>query len=126
MTSVTVAVVCLPDPLSGDEVARLATLPVASLPGGAVMAFPTATVAARTMQDLRARRPFTRAAIEVTEAPAEGGRPLLGGLSAVDHALEWAVLAPPGVVLVSDLARRLLTASADLRCEPVDTQDGVH
>ncbi len=126
MTSATVAVVCLADPLSDDEVARLATPPAASLPGGAVMAFPTATLAARTMQDLRARRPFMRAAIEVTEAPADGARPLLGGLTAVDRALDWAATAQPGVVLVSDLARRLLTASADLQCEPVDTQDGVH
>ena len=96
------------------------------LPGGTVLDFPTATAAARTLQDLRIRRPFIRAALDVTEVPLDGSRPLLDGLAAVARCLEWAAASPPGVVLLSDLACQLLTASADLRCEPSPTQDGVH
>ncbi|MEA3216973.1 MAG: hypothetical protein QOJ19_3129, partial [Acidimicrobiia bacterium] len=126
MISATVAVVCVADPLSDDDVASLHTTPAAVLPGCTVLDFPTATAAARTLQDLRTRRPFIRAALDVTEAPLDGARPLLEGLAAVARCVDWAAASPPGVVLLSDLACQLLTVSDDLRCEPSPTQDGVH
>ena len=126
MTSATVAVVCVADPLSDDDLASLHTTPASVLSGGTVLGFPTATAAARTLQDLRTRRPFIRAALDVTEAPLDGARPLLDGLAAVVRCLLWAAASPPGVVLLSDLACQLLTVSDDLRCEPSPTQDGVH
>ncbi|MEA3215580.1 MAG: hypothetical protein QOJ19_1736 [Acidimicrobiia bacterium] len=127
MTSATIAVVCVADPLTEDELAELVSPPSGMLPGRGVLAFPTSTTAARTMQHFRAQRPFVRAAIDVGEAPVDAdGRLVLSGMTAATRALELASAAQSGEVLVSDIGYMLLARSPDLHCEPCAALVGTH
>ena len=127
MASGTVAVLCLADPLEDEDVAQLEFAPSRILPGNAVLAFATASAAARTVQELRARRPFVRAAIDMAEVFVDTqGRPTIDGLEVVDRALRWASAARSGELLLSDVARQLLDRTGTVECEPYDPDNGVY
>ena len=87
MTSATIAVVYIADSLTEDELAGLLSPPSGVAPGREVLAFPTATTAAQSMQQFRASRPFVRAAIDVGEASVDAdGRFILSGMTAASPA----------------------------------------
>lgn len=121
------AVVGIADPLDQYVVTQLDHEPMTVVLEGAILGFATASDAAHSLQELRLRRPFIRAAIDVTEVDLDAaGEPVLGGQGTVDGVLELAAAARSGQILLTDVARQLLRSHDALPCEPHDQTAGVY
>ena len=127
MTWATIAVVCVADALTEDELAELVPPPLAHVSSRTILAFPTATTAVQAMLQFRSRRPFVRAGIHIAEAPIDAeGVLVLDQIVATDVAIELTTCAHPGEVLVSEVCHLLLAQSPELRREPCDAPVGAY